>query len=311
MRKRAVALLTICVVLVVGLYFGLKQLRYAADGLRNGLSPSYWIDRMNGKDLYNAQSRWLKRGNRAYHEVLLTFDDGPHPGSAERIMSALKSQNIPATFFVVGKQVKLHPELVKQMIDQGFEVGNHTQDHLRLDKLRPDQIYNEIHNCEINVQRACGRGMRLFRPPGMRQSDDMITQTLKAGYTIIGENVGAKDFVPDQQITDMSARQTKELSTTSSEDISQRVLKQIKDGVIILLHDDPATADALPAIISGLKAQGYGFASSTKFLAQLPHPVQIVANPPGAIDLSKLPKPKPAAPPPKVKPAATTKTSVS
>jgi len=295
MRKRGVILAGIGVVLVVGAYFGLKQLRYAADGLRNGLSPQYWIDRWNGKDLYNIQTRYLKRGNRAHHSVMLTFDDGPHPGSVEQIMATLKAQNIPATFFVVGKRVKQHPEIVKQMIDEGFEVGNHTQDHLRLDKLRPDQIYNEIHNCEINVQRATGRGMRLLRPPGMRDSDEVIRQSLKEGYTIVGWNVGAKDFIPDQQITGMSSEESAKMNTTSK-DVTERVLKQVKDGVIILLHDNPVTAEALPDIISGLRSQGYTFANTTQFLAQLPHPVQMEANPPGRIDLSKLPKPKPQPP---------------
>jgi peptidoglycan/xylan/chitin deacetylase (PgdA/CDA1 family) len=229
---------------------------------------------------------------------MLTFDDGPHPGSVESIMATLKSQNVPATFFVVGKRVKQHPEYVRQMIEEGFEVGNHTQDHLRLDKLKPLQVFNEIRNCEINVQRACGRAMRLFRPPGMRVDDEVIRQSLAANDVIIGWNVGAKDFIPDQQITGMSAEQQKDMNTTSK-DVSDRVLNQVKDGVIILLHDNPVTADALPDIISRLKQQGYGFANATKFLAELPHPVTIVANPIGHLYLPPLPKPKPtpAAPP--------------
>ncbi|HWD37585.1 MAG TPA: polysaccharide deacetylase family protein [Fimbriimonas sp.] len=243
---------------------------------------------MAGRDLYNAGEHYFKRGNRANQDLLLTFDDGPHEKSAPEILDILKAEHVPATFFVVGKRVKLHPELVKRMIAEGHEVGNHTQDHLRLDLLTSKQIENEIQDCEINVERACGRRTTLLRPPGMRLTPKVNAEVSSLGYTIVGWNLGAKDFIPDQQITDMSAEESRTFKTTPDE-IVDRVLKQAKNGVIILLHDNPVTAEALPTIIEKLKAEGYRFVSTAQMMDELPHPILVVSNPP-SMRLAAKPK---------------------
>ena len=265
--------------LVVLACYGLQRLRNAADGFRNVLSVRYWLDRGAGIDLYNPTTHYLKRGRHDRHEVLLTFDDGPHEGSCESILSTLESQGVPAAFFVVGRRVKQNPALVQRMIRDGFEVGNHTEDHLRLDKLSASQVQQQIVGCEQAVEHACGHKMTLLRPPGMRLSPEVNAETSVLGYTIVGWNIGAKDFIPDQQVTDMSAEESSHLRTTPSQ-VEERVMKQVKDGTIILLHDNPVTAEAVPAIIRDLKAQGYRFRTVTQLLAEMPHPVAVVANPP-------------------------------
>ncbi len=271
--KLAVAVLML---LIAG--YGLPRLRTMANGFRNLFSVSYWMERRAGFDLYSASSRYLKRGRRDRHEVLLTFDDGPHRSSCESILTTLEKEKVPASFFVVGRRVKERPDLVRRMIHDGFEVGNHTEDHLRLDTLTGPQVEREIEDCETVVERACGHRMTLLRPPGMRLPPAVNEQTKALGYTVVGWNVGAKDFIPDQQITDMSAEESARLQTTPDE-IVERVMKQVKDGAIILLHDNRFTAAALPRIIHELRSQGYGFRSVTQELAELPHPVTVVANP--------------------------------
>jgi peptidoglycan/xylan/chitin deacetylase (PgdA/CDA1 family) len=266
-----------CIVLVATVA-GLLHLRDVADGFHNVFSIRYWIDRSTGRDLYDPSDRILKRGSRGHHELLLSFDDGPHFPSAISILDTLKREGVTATFFVVGRRVKEHPELVRRMISDGHQVGNHTQDHLRLDTLTKKQIDNEILNCATNFGRATGRRMTLLRPPGMRWNDLVLNETKALGYTIVGWNVGAKDFIPDQQITDMTSEESKSMRTTPRQ-VCDRVLAQVKDGAIILLHDNPVTASALPEMIEKLRAQGYEFDSATQFLAELPTPVQLVANP--------------------------------
>lgn len=270
----------IAAILILGLLgFGVIKLRSAADGIKNALSLHYWYDRWTGAELFNKSEQYLKRGPRGLHQLVLTFDDGPHPSSAASILDTLKQEQVHAAFFVVGKRVKQSPGLVKRMIDEGHEVGNHTQDHLRLDQLTPQQIDSEILNCAINVRRACGRDMHLLRPPGMRLTPKVTKETEALGYTVVGWNIGAKDFIPDQQITDMSAEESNTLRTTPDQ-IVERVLRQVKDGTIILLHDNPVTAQALPQILTTLKGKGYQFVPVTKFLEELPQPVSVVANPP-------------------------------
>jgi peptidoglycan-N-acetylmuramic acid deacetylase len=257
---------------------GLWAVHHVAGTWHNAFNIAYWRERRAGFDLYIPAEHYLKRGRRDRRELLLTFDDGPHANSCGLILSTLEKERVPATFFVVGKRVKQRPDLVKRMVADGFEVGNHTQDHLRLDTLTPTQIANEIRDCDLNVQRAGGVRTRLLRPPGMRLTPDVLAQIGQLGYTVIGWNVGAKDFIPDQQITGMSAEESAHMQTTPDE-IVERVMKQIKSGEIILLHDNPVTAQALPTIIQQCKAQGYVFRTCTEFLEELPHPVEVVANP--------------------------------
>lgn len=245
---------------------GLAVVRKEANGLRNALSLSYWRERTNKRDLYSAENRFLKRGNREFKSVSFTFDDGPHPKSCARLLDILKQTNTKATFFVVGKMVKEHPELVKRMIDEGHEVANHTQDHIRLDSLSAKKVGDQIDFCEKNVYRATGRKMTLFRPPGMRFNQMVLDEIKKRGYITVGWTVGAKDFAgnPGGELTPQI--------------ITERVIRNVENGAIILLHDNPVTIDAMPEILKELKEKGYKTELIGEMLGNLPSPVKIVSN---------------------------------
>lgn len=246
----------------------LNELRLEAGGVHNLVSRAWWIDHLNGDDLFNHQTRFFKRGNRAYKEVCLTFDDGPHPQSCGLIADTLKRYGAHATFFLVGKRIKEHPELARLLLADGFEVGNHTQDHLRLDTLKPNQVKNELVNCEVNFKRATGQKMYLFRPPGMRFNDDVMATIKGLGYVTVGWDVGAKDFAG----ANLKGQQQ------SPELIAHSVIKQLDDGVIILLHDNPETAEALPQILETLKSDGYKALNVSESMARLPKPVLVQTN---------------------------------
>lgn len=230
-------------------------------------------------EMFDPVERLLKRGNPADREVTLTIDDGPHPKSLKRILEALKAKGVHATFFVVGMRVKQHPELVKRMIDEGHEVGNHTNEHLRLDLLNEQQVRNQIEFCATNIERATGTHPTLLRPPGMRMTPAVLKIVLEYGYVTVGWNIGAKDFIPSKKFVEVDPSLYPKLGV-SPEQIADRVVRQLKPGTIILLHDMDATANALPLIIDRVRAEGYEFKSTAQMLADLPEPVQIVANPP-------------------------------
>lgn len=258
------ALAAVAVVALAGA--GLYKLRLEANGLRNVFSPAYWRERANGRDLFSADNRFLKRGNRSIKAVAFTFDDGPHPESCIRLLDVLKENNVHATFFVVGKMVKLHPDLVKRMLAEGHEVGNHTQDHLRLDKLTAAKVADQLDFCAKNVKRATGADMYLFRPPGMAFNQMVLDQAKAHKYVTVGWTVGAKDFTgnPGGELT--------------PEIITERVMKQIDDGGIILLHDNPYTVAALPGILAKVKAEGYKTETISEMLGELPTPVKVSTN---------------------------------
>jgi peptidoglycan/xylan/chitin deacetylase (PgdA/CDA1 family) len=274
-KKKLAIAAGICVVLAGGVYWTAKQV----GGFRNLFSPKYWSDRTSGNDLFDAKDAIFKRGSRDHQDLLLTIDDGPHPESLPRILDTLKKYHVHATFFMVGKMVKLHPELVRRAINEGNEVGNHTQDHLRLDTLTEKQIRTELENCNTNIERACGRGTKLMRPPGMRFNPTVLKVLHEMGYTCVDWNIAAKDFVPpvDKKDAGQSERIAANLDPKL---IAQRVVDNAKNGEIILLHDIAGTADALPTILEELQAKGFTFKTTSEMLAELPKPVLLVANPP-------------------------------
>lgn len=258
--------------------FDLNTLRIREGGLRNLLSPSYWVARASDEDLFVPSKQLFKRGNRDLKELVLTFDDGPHAPSANVILDVLKKENVKATFFVVGKRVQERPQVVARMIAEGHEVGNHTENHLRLDTLPASQIRSEIGECEKVVEKACGHRMTLLRPPGVRYNKDVLNISKQLGYVMVSWNIGAKDFIPTAKDGNYTPDMIRSMKV-SPEVITQRILKQVKDGDIILLHDNPVTAAALPSMIDALKERGFTFKTTAEMLAHLPTPVAVVSNP--------------------------------
>jgi peptidoglycan-N-acetylglucosamine deacetylase len=221
-------------------------------------------------DLYNPDNRLFKRGRRDRMEVCLTIDDGPHPKSLPRILEILKKYNVKATFFMVGKRIEESPALVREVLKEGHEIGNHTQNHPRLDSLSTEQARNELKLCETNFEKATGgTKMDLFRPPGMRFTPELFDVIKEFGYTTVGWNYGAKDFVLVKNGPSVAGGQTH---------IADYVLKNVTPGGIILLHDSPDTADALATILDGLKAKGLSVKDVTTMLAELPKPVHVASN---------------------------------
>jgi hypothetical protein len=103
--------------------------------------------------------------------------------------------------------------------------------------------------------------MNLMRPPGMKFNDDLLRLNQDLGYTTIHWNAVAGDYLP-----------------TDADTITKRILWQAQPGSVILLHDTPSTAEALPGLIKRLKADGYRFVTVTQMLARLPRPVFLASN---------------------------------
>jgi peptidoglycan-N-acetylglucosamine deacetylase len=237
--------------------------QYGSIPVHDLVNPAYWVRRWRGEDLYDAQRHILTQGNRSLREVALTIDDGPHDPTAGGILDVLQQYHVHATFFVVGRRMKERPSIIRRMLADGHEVGNHSENHYRLDSVRPDQARREINDCDINFCRISQRHMRLLRPPGVRFNDTVVQVARRLGYEIVSWGVAAKDF---EEVT--------------PDFIVNRVLRRAENGSIILLHDDyPTTVMALPRILAALQRQGYRFVTVSEMLAHLPKPVVIQADP--------------------------------
>jgi len=180
-------------------------------------------------------------------EVVLTFDDGPLPPTTNKILAALASECVQATFFVVGRNAKSYPQIVKAEIGAGHSIGNHTWSHPMLNHLDEAHALAEI-NKGFAADDAALRPLkpdtaRFFRFPYFASTPALLADLQSRGVVVFGADLWASDWLP------MTPQQEFELLT-------QR-LSRIRKG-IILLHDTKIhTAAMLPAFLHYLKTNGY------------------------------------------------------
>jgi peptidoglycan-N-acetylglucosamine deacetylase len=249
--------IAVCLILLFGL---LQLIQHHKVPMDRVLNPMFWVRHLRGEDRYNVQTALLEHGNPAYREVALTIDDGPDPRYGPQIAALLKQDNVPATFFLVGIRVKQYPQVVTQIARDGFEIGNHTYDHQRLDALKPHEIANELRLCDSHIAAITGKHTSLMRPPGVQYNDKVLQVAKALGYVTISWTAGAHDY-----------------DTEAADTIAQRVIDRTESGSIIILHQDtPSTIQALPLIIDSLRRQKYQFVTISEMLrhlnARLPSP---------------------------------------
>ncbi|MFO0761882.1 MAG: polysaccharide deacetylase family protein [Byssovorax sp.] len=189
----------------------------------------------------------LCRGPKDARGVALTFDDGPSPEHTPKVLALLEEAGVKATFFVIGHKAKAFPELVKQIAEQGHEVGIHGYSHDRLFSLRsPDLVRADLAKAIESVEAAIGKVPTLFRPP--------------VGHTSprIAKALGAFDLT----VVGWSARGLDGLASARAEKVAKRIVPKLRDGAIVLLHDaaerddfTPASVAALPRILEAMRAR--------------------------------------------------------
>lgn len=198
--------------------------------------------------------------------LALTFDDGPDPTWTPQVLSILEKAKIPGTFFIVGENALEHPLLLKRMIADGDEIGNHTYSHPNLAITGPGQTTLEINATQRLVEAYTGRSMRLFRAPYFGDAEPTTLDELepaleaqKAGYTVVGLHVDPNDW--QRPGTDAIVQQVIDQVHSAEPDYSRNV---------ILLHDGGGnraqTVAALPRIIDTLQAQGYRFVAASQLV---------------------------------------------
>jgi peptidoglycan/xylan/chitin deacetylase (PgdA/CDA1 family) len=192
--------------------------------------------------------------------VALTFDDGPDEETG-RLLDVLAARRVPATFFVIGRQVREHPALVRRMAGEGHEIGNHTYSHRRLTGLPAPDVHGELRRTAEAIGEATGSVPRLVRPPFGTVSEEVAAEV---EAPIILWSVDPRDWrIRDSRV------------------ISQRVVADVRPGSIVVLHDVyRTTVDAVPAIIDLLKGEGYTFVTVSELFGGQLHPRTIYSERP-------------------------------
>jgi peptidoglycan-N-acetylglucosamine deacetylase len=187
--------------------------------------------------------------------IAMTFDDGPHPKNTPRLLNMLRERNIKATFYVIGQNVDLYPQIVRNTVAEGHEIGNHTHTHRLLSKLSDAEVRKELSRCREAIARAAGVQPRTMRPPygGLLQRQREWVYA-EYQYPTILWSVDPLDW-----------------KRPGASVVSSRILAGASSGGIVLAHDLHAqTIDAMPATLDGLLRRGYQFVTVSQLLAMKP-----------------------------------------
>ncbi|HUH62521.1 MAG TPA: glycosyltransferase [Terracidiphilus sp.] len=195
-------------------------------------------------------------------EVALSFDDGPDPKWTPKILDILKSKGATATFLIIGEEAQENIGLLRRIVREGNEIGNHTYSHPDISEISPRQLDLEVNITERLFASKLGVQPLYFRPPydidEEPDTDDQaapVVRLQREGFTIVGNKIDTDDW--------------NEHPRKSPAEMTETVLTQLKTmqskpqfrGSIILLHDGggdrSATVAALPVLIDALRAHGY------------------------------------------------------
>jgi cellulose synthase/poly-beta-1,6-N-acetylglucosamine synthase-like glycosyltransferase/peptidoglycan/xylan/chitin deacetylase (PgdA/CDA1 family)/spore germination protein YaaH len=190
------------------------------------------------------------QGAGGEHQVAITFDDGPDPRWTPKILDILKGANVKAAFFLVGANAERYPNLVRRIVNEGHEIGNHTYYHPNLALCWPEHIRLELNATQLLLETITGRATTLFRPPyaadtSPSQLSELIPLRIAEdlNYLVVLENIDPEDW-----------------AKPGADIILRRVKQQRRDGSIILLHDAGGdrsqTVQALPRILEWLHTRG-------------------------------------------------------
>ncbi|MBX3170973.1 MAG: polysaccharide deacetylase family protein [Candidatus Eremiobacteraeota bacterium] len=202
------------------------------------------------QEQYGEQDGLFFRGSPRRSRLALTFDDSPHPMYATLLLDTLARAGVQATFFCIGRNARVYPYLISDMVEGGHEVANHTYHHLRLPDLPRAEVFHELKLANTVLEGISGRPVRLFRPPG----GDYSPQTLD-----IARSLGL--------VTTFWTDDPGDFNNPGEAILQDRLLDHLRPGGIVLLHDNvQETIDILPAFLELARRQGFRLGTASQLL---------------------------------------------
>ncbi|WP_437774291.1 polysaccharide deacetylase family protein [Sorangium sp. So ce1097] len=169
------------------------------------------------------------RPGRGDAHIALTFDDGPHPEHTPRLLDWLAEHRVDATFFVLGTLARSHPDLVRRIVADGHDIGNHTYTHVSLEHASPQLLRAEVGTTRALLEDLTGSACPLFRPPWGKVSARALFQLWSDGHTVVLWNADPRDY----------AMKSAEAA------VAWCARYRPRSGDIILLHDTSRVTNAL------------------------------------------------------------------
>ncbi len=192
-------------------------------------------------------------------KVAISFDAAWGADKTKQILDILDSYEVHATFFLVGFWIEKYPEMVKEIDNRGYEIGNHSQNHPKMTELSKEQMKNEITSVNDKIYDLIGKKTDVFRPPFGDYNDTVITAMEELDMHTIQWSIDSLDW--------------KELGKQA---LIDRVLKKVKNGDIILFHNNAKyTPEALPVILEELQKRGFSVCSVSELIYKENYSVDI------------------------------------
>lgn len=200
----------------------------------------------------------LTRAETTQPDVALTFDDGPHPTLTPRLLDILAEHDARATFYVIGRNAARYPDILRRIVAEGHEIGNHTWSHPSLFGVGDSNMLRELQRTNDVVQDAVGFAPVSLRPPYgniyPRQSRLVFDQL---GLTTVLWSIDPLDW-----------------QRPGSSVVANRILAAHHAGAVVLSHDiHGPTIRAMPAVIQGLQARGYNLVQVSEIMGRRVWPV--------------------------------------
>jgi peptidoglycan-N-acetylmuramic acid deacetylase len=181
--------------------------------------------------------------------IYLTFDGGYENGYTEKILDTLKSNQVPAAFFVTGNYIKKHPEIINRMVNEGHLVGNHTMSHPDMRKLNQCDFAKQLSQTEEAYKSATGCEMeKYYRPPCGQYSEANLKMAKDLGYKTIFWSLCYNDY--------------EDYTQPSKKEALSKLIPRIHPGAVLLLHSTSKTSSGiLDELIKRYREMGYEFKS--------------------------------------------------
>lgn len=198
------------------------------------------------------ENKGICLGSKEKKTIYLTFDEGYEAGYTPQLLNTLKENQVKATFFITAHYVNTQEDLVKQMIEEGHIIGNHTVNHKSMPDLTEEKIKTEVMDLHQVIQEKFGYEMKYIRPPKGEFSEKTLQATNQLGYTTVMWSFAYEDWNEEKQ--------------PEEEKSKKKILDNLHNGEIMLLHGNSKTnTNILDSIIKEAKNMGYEFKSLDEF----------------------------------------------
>jgi len=176
-------------------------------------------------------------------KIAISFDCAWGAEYTESLLETMREKGVKCTFFTVQFWTEKYPEMIKAIDQEGHEIGTHSATHPHMSSLSRQAIKGELESSMRSITEITGKKVELFRPPFGEYDDEVIVTAEELGLYTIQWSVDSLDW------KDLSAKE-----------IENRVISRVKNGSIVLFHNNGKhTAEALPKIIDLLQKDGYEF----------------------------------------------------